>query len=79
MRRVASSRFRVPVALTEKSVWGSRAAQSCEGWAAAWTTSSRSRGVAGEDRLDAVLVADVEVARLEALELADQPLADVAR
>ncbi len=59
-RRVASSRFSVPLALTAKSVCGSRAAQSCEGCAAAWTTSSRSRGVRGEDALDAVRVADVE-------------------
>jgi hypothetical protein len=30
----------VPLALTGKSVCGSLAAQSCEGWAAVWTTSS---------------------------------------
>ena len=33
-RRVASSRLSVPLALTVKSVIGSRAAQSCEGCAA---------------------------------------------
>jgi hypothetical protein len=38
--RAASSRLRVPLALTPKSVCGSLAAQSCEGWAAVWTTSS---------------------------------------
>ena len=38
--RVACSRFSVPLALTVKSVCGSRAAQSCEGCAAVWTTSS---------------------------------------
>src|SRR3954451_19565722 len=32
--------FRVPLALTPKSVCGSLAAQSWEGWAAVWTTSS---------------------------------------
>ncbi len=40
--RVASSRLSVPVALIEKSVSGSRAAQSWLGWAAAWTTSEIS-------------------------------------
>jgi hypothetical protein len=34
-RRVASSRTRVPCAFTVKSVCGSLAAQSCDGWAAA--------------------------------------------
>ena len=42
-RRAASSTFRVPVAFTEKSTKGSRAAQSCEGCAAVWITSERSR------------------------------------
>ena len=37
---VASSRFSVPLALTPKSVWGSRRAQSCDGCAAVWITSS---------------------------------------
>jgi hypothetical protein len=32
----------VPLALTVKSVKGSRAAQSCEGCAAVWTTSETS-------------------------------------
>ena len=35
--RVASSKFSVPWAFTEKSVFGSRAAQSCDGCAAVWT------------------------------------------
>ncbi len=59
-RRVASSRLRVPLALTPKSVWGSRAAQSWEGWAAAWTISSSSaafsvkaRSIAGWSRMSA--------------------------
>src|SRR5829696_4649486 len=39
-RRVASIRFKVPCALIWKSVCGSRAAQSCDGWAAAWMMSS---------------------------------------
>ena len=38
--RAASSRLRVPLALTPKSVCGSRAAQSCDGCAAVWTTTS---------------------------------------
>ena len=37
---VASSRLSVPTALMSKSVNGSRAAQSCDGCAAAWMTSS---------------------------------------
>ena len=39
-RRVASSRLIVPVAFTEKSVRGSEAAQSWDGCAAVWITSS---------------------------------------
>ena len=35
-----ASRFSVPFALTVKSVCGSDAAQSCDGWAAVWITSS---------------------------------------
>jgi hypothetical protein len=38
--RVASSRLSVPTALMSKSVNGSLAAQSCDGCAAVWTTSS---------------------------------------
>src|ERR1700742_3645870 len=38
--RAASSRFRVPLALTPKSVCGSLAAQSWDGCAAVWMTSS---------------------------------------
>ena len=38
--RAASSRLRVPLALTPKSICGALAAQSCEGWAAVWITSS---------------------------------------
>jgi len=38
-RSVACTRFSVPLALTVKSVCGSDAAQSREGWAAAWITS----------------------------------------
>ena len=38
--RAASSRLSVPLALTPKSVCGSFAAQSCEGWAAVCTISS---------------------------------------
>ena len=49
-RRVASSRLSVPLALTVKSVCGSVAAQSCDGCAAVWTTSSMSPGVLGEER-----------------------------
>ncbi len=41
-RRVVSNISSVPLAFTVKSVRGSRAAQSCEGWAAAWTTSPMS-------------------------------------
>src|SRR5262245_61430275 len=39
-RRVASSRLSVPFAFTAKSRMGSPAAQSCDGCAAAWMTSS---------------------------------------
>jgi hypothetical protein len=52
------------VALTEKSVCGSRAAQSCEGCAAVWTTA-RSARVLGEEPVDAVAIADVERDRPE--------------
>ncbi len=38
--RAASSRFSVPLALTPKSVCGSLAAQSWDGCAAVWMTSS---------------------------------------
>ena len=37
---VSSSKFKVPLALTEKSVCGSLAAQSCDGCAAAWIINS---------------------------------------
>ena len=40
--RAASSSVSVPLALTVKSVCGSFAAQSCEGWAAVCTTTSMS-------------------------------------
>ena len=33
----------MPTALTPKSVYGSRAAQSWEGWAAVWIMSAMSR------------------------------------
>ena len=64
-RRVASSRFDVPFALTVKSVCGSDAAQSCEGCAAVWITSSSERRVLGEHPIDGVPVADVELERLK--------------
>ena len=58
--RAASSRLRVPLALTPKSVWGSLAAQSCEGWAAVWITSSiwpacsrKMRSIASLSRMSA--------------------------
>src|ERR1700709_549604 len=58
--RAASSRLRVPLALTLKSVWGSLAAQSWEGWAAVWMTSSISparsrkiRSIASPSRMSA--------------------------
>ena len=35
--------FSVPVALMSKSVYGSRSAQSCEGWAAVLMTRATSR------------------------------------
>ncbi len=59
--RVASSMTSVPLAFTEKSVGGSLAAQSCEGCAAVCTTSADVLAVAGENRVDAVGVADVDV------------------
>ena len=70
--RAACSRFRVPVALTEKSVCGSLAAQSCEGCAAVWMTTARSRGVASEEVHDAIGVADVELGGPEAVDLVDE-------
>ncbi len=42
-RLVISSTTSVPFALTVKSVIGSFAAQSCDGWAAAWMTSAIDR------------------------------------
>ena len=41
-RLVSSSNASVASAFTAKSVTGSLAAQSCEGWAAAWTTTLMS-------------------------------------
>ena len=62
----------MPTALTSKSSNGREAARSWLGWAAAWMT--RSTGVGGQQAVDAVAVADVEVVvrvapagRLEAL------------
>ena len=63
--RAASSRFRVPLALTPKSVCGSRAAQSCEGWAAVWTTTSIEPACVANSRSIAVGVADVELVRVK--------------
>ena len=40
--RVFSRRLSVPTALTSKSVNGSLAAQSCDGWAALWITTAMS-------------------------------------
>ena len=59
--RAASSRFRVPLALTPKSVCGSLAAQSWEGWAAVWTTSSILPACSAKMRVDRLGVADVGV------------------
>ncbi len=70
--RAASSRFSVPSALTPKSVCGSRAAQSCDGCAAVWMTSS-IRAVPANRPSIAVGVADVESTRGERVELALQP------
>ena len=66
-RRVASSRLSVPLALTAKSVCGSRAAQSCDGCAAVWTTSSSSRRSRRRRGRSPALVADVDVQRAEGL------------
>ncbi len=61
LARAASSRLRVPLALTPKSVCGSLAAQSCEGWAAVWMTSSiappcsaKIRSTASRSRMSAL-------------------------
>ena len=77
--RVASSRLSVPLALTPKSVCGSLAAQSWEGCAAVWTTSSISPGVlARRSRSIAVGVADVDVRASGSPGTAcDEPLGDV--
>ena len=67
----------MPLALTVKSVCGSDAAQSCEGCAAVWITSSRSAADVREDAVDAGDVADVELDRAElARELAQQRVGD---
>ena len=63
--RAASSRLRVPLALTPKSVCGSRAAQSCEGWAAVWTTTSIDPACSANSRSTRAGVADVELVRAE--------------
>ena len=64
----------MPLALTPKSVCGSLAAQSCEGWAAVWTTSSIFAGVPAEDPLDRLGVADVGVLPAELRRVGlDQP------
>ena len=57
--RVASSRFRVPTALTPKSVCGSRAAQSCDGCAAVWTTTLMAVPNLAKSLVHRVGVADV--------------------
>ena len=51
--RTASRNTSVPLALTVKSVAGSRAAQSCDGCAAVWTTSSSSEASSGTSRVTA--------------------------
>ena len=65
------------MALTPKSVCGSLAAQSWEGWAAVWTTSSILPACSREDPLDRVAVADVGVLPVELGVLGDQPLGHV--
>ena len=55
----------MPLALTPKSVWGSLAAQSWEGWAAVWMTSSICPPCSAEDPVDRVAVADVGVLAAE--------------
>ena len=72
-RLVASSRLSVPFALTVKSVCGSDAAQSCEGCAAVWMTSSSSPAMPAEHPVDAVGVADVQVDRAEGVVRLEQP------
>ena len=67
----------MPLALTVKSVCGSRAAQSCDGCAAVWTTSSMSRACRANSALDAVGVADVELGERKPSTLVDQALRDV--
>ena len=75
--RAASSRLRVPLALTPKSVCGSLAAQSWEGWAAVWMTSSIWPACSAKIRSIASRVADVGVLPAELGVLGDQPLGDV--
>ena len=75
--RAASSRLSVPLALTPKSVCGSLAAQSWEGWAAVWTTSSIWPACSRKIRSIAVAVADVGVLPAELGVLGDEPLGHV--
>ena len=77
LARAASSRLRVPLALTPKSVWGSLAAQSWEGWAAVWMTSSIRLPVLGEDPVDGIAVADVDALAAELGVGGEEPLGDV--
>ena len=59
--RTFCSTFRVPTALTSKSVNGSRTAQSCDGCAAVWITTAMSRPYRLKICASAVPVADVGV------------------
>ena len=60
-RRVASSRLRVPFALTPKSVCGSDAAQSCDGCAGGVDHKLDRRRAVGEHAVDGAGVADVDL------------------
>ena len=51
----------MPLALTVKSVSGSRAAQSCDGCAAVWMTTAMARPWRCEQRAHGAFVADVGV------------------
>ena len=77
--RAACSRLSVPFALTVKSVCGSRRRPVVRGLRRGVDDQLDVLGVLGEQPLDALAVADVEVQRAERVELARELLAHVPR
>ena len=77
--RAACSRFSVPLALTVKSVCGSRRRPVVRRLRGRVDDELDRAAVLGEQRVDAVGVADVELERAEAVDLGRELLGDVAR